>query len=187
MAEVQLSGVGKDFDGVRVLESLELTVDDGEFVVLLGPSGCGKTTALRIIAGLERPTSGRVLIAGRDVTSLSPRERDVAMVFQSYALYPHLSVADNIGYPLRIRGIPSRDRAAAVAEVAASLEVAHLLSRKPRQLSGGQRQRIALARAIIRDPAAFLMDEPLSNLDARLRISMRGEIRRLQQRLGARP
>ena len=185
MAEVQLSGVGKDFDGVRVLESLELTVDDGEFVVLLGPSGCGKTTALRIIAGLERPTSGRVLIAGRDVTSLSPRERDVAMVFQSYALYPHLSVADNIGYPLRIRGIPSRDRAAAVAEVAASLEVAHLLSRKPRQLSGGQRQRIALARAIIRDPAAFLMDEPLSNLDARLRISMRGEIRRLQQRQGA--
>jgi len=185
VAEVQLSGVGKDFDGVRVLESLELTVDDGEFVVLLGPSGCGKTTALRIIAGLERPTSGRVLIAGRDVTSLSPRERDVAMVFQSYALYPHLSVADNIGYPLRIRGIPSRDRAAAVAEVAASLEVAHLLSRKPRQLSGGQRQRIALARAIIRDPAAFLMDEPLSNLDARLRISMRGEIRRLQQRLGA--
>src|SRR5439155_10367608 len=113
-------------DGVRVLESLELTVDDGEFVVLLGPSGCGNATALRIIAGLERPTSGRVLIAGRDVTSLLPRERDVAMVFQSYALYPHLSVADNIGYPLRIRWILSRDRAAAVAEVAASLELLHL-------------------------------------------------------------
>ena len=185
MAEVQLSGIEKRFDGVLVLDSLELTVPDGDFVVLLGPSGCGKTTALRIIAGLERPTSGHVRIGGRDVTALSPRERDVAMVFQSYALYPHMSVADNIGYPLRIRGIPPRERAAAVAAVAESLEVAHLLLRKPRQLSGGQRQRIALARAIIREPAAFLMDEPLSNLDAKLRISMRGEIRRLQQRLGA--
>jgi multiple sugar transport system ATP-binding protein len=185
VAEVQLSGIGKLFDGVRVLESLDLTVDDGEFVVLLGPSGCGKTTALRIIAGLESPSAGRVLIGGRDVTSLSPRERDVAMVFQSYALYPHMSIEDNIGYPLRIRRVPPRDRAAAVAAVAESLEVGHLLSRKPRQLSGGQRQRIALARAIIRDPAAFLMDEPLSNLDAKLRFSMRGEIRRLQQRLGA--
>jgi multiple sugar transport system ATP-binding protein len=185
MAEVQLSGIEKRFDGVLVLDSLELTVPDGDFVVLLGPSGCGKTTALRIIAGLERPTSGHVRIGGRDVTALSPRERDVAMVFQSYALYPHMSVADNIGYPLRIRGVPSRERTAAVAAVAESLEVAHLLSRKPRQLSGGQRQRIALARAIIREPAAFLMDEPLSNLDARLRISTRGEIRRLQQRLGA--
>jgi multiple sugar transport system ATP-binding protein len=185
VAEVQLSGIEKRFDGVLVLDSLELTVPDGDFVVLLGPSGCGKTTALRIIAGLERPTSGHVRIGGRDVTALSPRERDVAMVFQSYALYPHMSVADNIGYPLRIRGIPPRERTAAVAAVAESLEVAHLLSRKPRQLSGGQRQRIALARAIIREPAAFLMDEPLSNLDARLRISTRGEIRRLQQRLGA--
>ena len=185
MAEVQLSGVEKRFDGVRVLESLELTARDGQFVVLLGPSGCGKTTALRIIAGLEKPTAGRVLIGGRDVTSLSPRERDVAMVFQSYALYPHMSIEDNIGYPLRIRGVPPRERSAAVAAVAESLEVGHLLARKPRQLSGGQRQRIALARAIIREPAAFLMDEPLSNLDAKLRISMRGEIRRLQQRLGA--
>jgi multiple sugar transport system ATP-binding protein len=185
VAEVQLSGVEKRFDGVLVLESLELTIRDGEFVVLLGPSGCGKTTALRIIAGLERPTAGEVRIGGRDVTNLSPRERDVAMVFQSYALYPHMSVADNIGYPLRIRGVPPRERAAAVASVAESLEVSHLLSRKPRQLSGGQRQRIALARAIIRNPAAFLMDEPLSNLDAKLRISMRGEIRRLQQHLGA--
>src|SRR6266498_340858 len=185
MAEIQLRGVGKLFDGVRVLESLDLTVDDGEFVVLLGPSGCGKTTALRIIAGLERPTSGRVLIGGKDVTSLSPRERDVAMVFQSYALYPHMSIEDNIGYPLKIRGVPVRDRAPAVKAVADSLEVGHLLSRKPRQLSGGQRQRIALARAIIRDPAAFLMDEPLSNLDARLRLTMRGEIKRLCHRLGA--
>ena len=185
MAEVQLAGIEKRFDGVRVLESLDLTVDDGEFVVLLGPSGCGKTTALRIIAGLERPTAGQVRIGGRDVTGLSPRERDVAMVFQSYALYPHMSIEDNIGYPLRIRKVSDKDRAAAVAAVAASLEISHLLKRRPRQLSGGQRQRIALARAIIRDPAAFLMDEPLSNLDAKLRISMRGEIRRLQQRLGA--
>ena len=185
MAEVQLSGVEKRFDGVRVLESLDLVVADGEFVVLLGPSGCGKTTALRIIAGLETPTAGRVLIGGRDVTNLSPRERDVAMVFQSYALYPHMSIEDNIGYPLRIRRVSEKERAAAVATVADSLEISHLLKRRPRQLSGGQRQRIALARAIIRDPAAFLMDEPLSNLDAKLRISMRGEIRRLQQRLGA--
>jgi multiple sugar transport system ATP-binding protein len=185
VAEIELRGIEKHFDGVRVLESLDLTVHDGEFVVLLGPSGCGKTTALRIIAGLETPTAGEVHIGGRDVTRLSPRERDVAMVFQSYALYPHMSVADNIGYPLRIRGVPPAERTAAVARVAESLEVGHLLSRKPRQLSGGQRQRIALARAIIREPAAFLMDEPLSNLDAKLRVSMRGEIRRLQQRLDA--
>src|SRR6476661_3717348 len=184
MAEVQLTGIEKRFDGVRVLESLDLIVADGEFVVLLGPSGCGKTTALRIIAGLETPTAGEVHIGGRDVTRLSPRERDVAMVFQSYALYPHMSVADNIGYPLRIRGVPPAERAAAVARVAESLEVGHLLGRKPRQLSGGQRQRIALARAIIREPAAFLMDEPLSNLDAKLRVTMRAEIKRLQQRLG---
>jgi multiple sugar transport system ATP-binding protein len=185
VAEVQLAGVEKQFGAVRVLEPLDLTVGDGEFVVLLGPSGCGKTTALRIVAGLETPSAGRVLIGGRDVTKLSPRERDVAMVFQSYALYPHLSIEDNIGYPLRIRGVPKTERAATVAAVASSLEVGHLLKRKPRELSGGQRQRIALARAIIRDPAAFLMDEPLSNLDAKLRIGMRGEIRRLQQRLGA--
>jgi multiple sugar transport system ATP-binding protein len=185
MAEVELAGIEKRFEGVRVLESLDLTVADGTFVVRLGPSGCGKTTALRIIAGLETPTAGRVLIGGRDVTALAPRERDVAMVFQSYALYPHMSIEDNIGYPLKIRRVPDRERAAAVGRVAAALEVTHLLKRKPRQLSGGQRQRIALARAIIREPAAFLMDEPLSNLDARLRISMRGEIRALQQRLGA--
>src|SRR6266576_3118588 len=184
MAEVQLTGVEKRFDGVRVLESLDLVVADGEFVVLLGPSGCGKTTALRIIAGLEPPTAGRVLIGGRDVTNLSPRERDVAMVFQSYALYPHMSIEDNIGYPLRIRRVPERERATAVAAVAASLEISHLLKRRPRQLSGGQRQRVALARAIIRNPAAFLMDEPLSNLDAQLRVQMRLEIKRLQQDLG---
>jgi multiple sugar transport system ATP-binding protein len=174
MGDVRLAAIEKRFDSVRVLEALDLDVSDGEFLVLLGPSGCGKTTALRIIAGLEKPTSGRVFIAGRDVTDKAPRERDVAMVFQSYALYPHMSIEQNIEYP----------RKAAVAAVAESLEVSHLLARRPRQLSGGQRQRIALARAIVREPQVFLMDEPLSNLDAKLRLSMRGEIKRLQKRLG---
>jgi multiple sugar transport system ATP-binding protein len=184
MGEIVLTGVGKDFDGVQVLDELDLHVPDGQFVVLLGPSGCGKTTALRIVAGLERPTRGRVEIAGQDVTHRPPRGRDVAMVFQSYALYPHLSVAENIGYPLKVRKVAVAERAAAVQRVADALEVGHLLDRRPRQLSGGQRQRIALARAIIREPAAFLMDEPLSNLDAKLRVTMRAEIKRLQQRLG---
>ncbi len=184
MGDVRLSGIEKTFDAVRVLEALDLDVGDGEFVVLLGPSGCGKTTALRIVAGLEQPSAGRVLIAGRDVTRRAPRERDVAMVFQSYALYPHMTVAQNIAYPLRIRGMPPREQKDAVAAVAESLEVGHLLGRRPRQLSGGQRQRIALARAIVRDPEVFLMDEPLSNLDAKLRVTMRAEIKRLQKRLG---
>src|SRR5258708_10677784 len=157
MAEVQLTGIEKRFEGVRVLESLDLVVADGEFVVLLGPSGCGKTTALRIVAGLETPTAGRVLIGGRDVTNLSPRERDVAMVFQSYALYPHMSIEDNIGYPLRIRGVPAKERASAVAAVAASLEGGHLLKRKPRPRSGGPRHPVAPARAVNRDPAALPM------------------------------
>jgi multiple sugar transport system ATP-binding protein len=184
MGDVVLAGVAKQFDAVRVLESLDLNVTDREFVVLLGPSGCGKTTALRIVAGLERPSTGRVEISGRDVTGLPPRDRDVAMVFQSYALYPHLSVAENIGYPLKVRKVEPRARADAVRRVAESLQVDHQLDRRPRQRSGGQRQRIARARAIVREPAAFLMDEPLSNLDAKLRISMRAEIKRLQQRLG---
>ena len=154
-------------------------------MALLGPSGCGKTTALRILAGLDMPTKGRVLIGERDVTQLQPRDRDVAMVFQSYALYPHKTVRDNIGYPLWIRKVSGGDIAAKVSEVSTILEIEHLLDRRPRQLSGGQRQRVALARAIVRDPAAFLMDEPLSNLDARLRLSMRGELKRLCQRLGA--
>jgi multiple sugar transport system ATP-binding protein len=183
VADIVLTGVGKEFEGVRVLDGLDLHVPDGKFVVLLGPSGCGKTTALRIVAGLERPTRGRVEIAGEDVTQRPPRGRDVAMVFQSYALYPHLSVAQNIGYPLKVRKVPPARRAEAVRRVADALEIAHLLDRRPRQLSGGQRQRIALARAIIREPAAFLMDEPLSNLDAKLRVSMRAEIKRLQQQL----
>ena len=185
MSAVRYEGIEKRFDSVAALHALDLDVPDHAFMALLGPSGCGKTTALRILAGLELPTAGQVLIGGRDVTRLQPRDRDVAMVFQSYALYPHMTVADNIAYPLRIRKVDPAERKRLVEEVAASLEVGHLLKRRPRQLSGGQRQRIALARAIVRDPAAFLMDEPLSNLDARLRLTMRGEIKRLCHRLGA--
>ena len=185
MSAVRYQGVRKTFDTFTALHSLDLKVPDRAFMALLGPSGCGKTTALRILAGLDMPTKGRVLIGERDVTQLQPRDRDVAMVFQSYALYPHKTVRDNIGYPLWIRKVSSADIAGKVSEVATTLEIAHLLDRRPRQLSGGQRQRVALARAIVRDPAAFLMDEPLSNLDARLRLSMRGELKRLCHRLGA--
>jgi multiple sugar transport system ATP-binding protein len=184
MSAVRYEGVEKRFESIVAVKALDLHVPDRSFLALLGPSGCGKTTALRILAGLEVPSSGRVLIGGRDVTRLQPRDRDVAMVFQSYALYPHMTVETNIAYPLFIRNVPPEERNAKVREVAASLEVAHLLERYPRQLSGGQRQRIALARAIVRDPQAFLMDEPLSNLDARLRLTMRGEIKRLCHRLG---
>jgi multiple sugar transport system ATP-binding protein len=185
MSSVKYDGVEKRFADVVALARLDLDVDDGTFLVLLGPSGCGKTTALRILAGLEMPTAGRILLGDRDVTRLQPRDRDVAMVFQSYALYPHMSVEENIGYPLRIRGRTKAERARAVRDAAELLEIGHLLGRRPRELSGGQRQRVALARAIVRDPACFLMDEPLSNLDAKLRASMRGELKRLQNRLGA--
>jgi multiple sugar transport system ATP-binding protein len=181
---VRYVGVEKRFGEAVALRDLHLDVPEGKFVVLLGPSGCGKTTALRIMAGLETPTSGTVEIGDRNVTGLPPRARDVAMVFQSYALYPHMSVGENVGYPLRIRGLKGDARAQRVLEVARSLEIDHLLDRRPRQLSGGQRQRVALARAIVREPAAFLMDEPLSNLDAKLRMSTRGEIKRLQKQLG---
>ena len=185
MSAVAFQNVEKRFDAVVALRALNLEVPDHNFLALLGPSGCGKTTALRILAGLEQPTGGRVMIGERDVTRLQPRDRDVAMVFQSYALYPHMTVAENIAYPLRIRNVPADEQRTRVNEVAAALEVDQLLKRRPRQLSGGQRQRIALARAIVRNPAAFLMDEPLSNLDARLRLTMRGEIKRLCHRLGA--
>ena len=185
MSGVRYEGVEKRFDPVVALRALDLDVPNRAFLALLGPSGCGKTTALRVLAGLEAPTAGRVLIGERDVTRLQPRDRDIAMVFQSYALYPHMTVGDNIAYPLRIRKMPPAERDRKVAETASALEVDHLLRRYPRQLSGGQRQRIALARAIVRDPAAFLMDEPLSNLDARLRLTMRGEIKRLCHELGA--
>ena len=185
MSAVRYEAVEKRFGVFVALRALDLNVPDRAFLALLGPSGCGKTTALRILAGLELPSAGRVLIGERDVTRLQPRDRDVAMVFQSYALYPHMTVAENIAYPLRIRKIAPAECKRKVNEVAGALEVDHLLDRRPRQLSGGQRQRIALARAIVRDPAAFLMDEPLSNLDARLRLTMRGEIKRLCHRLGA--
>src|SRR5215470_12564248 len=184
MTAVRYEHVEKRFDAVAALKSLDLDVPDRAFLALLGPSGCGKTTALRILAGLDLPTSGRVMIGERDVTRLQPRDRDIAMVFQSYALYPHMTVGENIAYPLRIRKIAPAEQSRLVKEVAVALEVDHLLARRPRQLSGGQRQRIALARAIVRDPAAFLMDEPLSNLDARLRLTMRGEIKRLCHKLG---
>src|SRR5689334_14858782 len=158
MSRVEYRGVAKSFGGVQALHGFDLVVPDGAFLVMLGPSGCGKTTALRILAGLELPTAGKVMIGDRDVTRLQPRDRDVAMVFQSYALYPHMTIAENIGYPLWIRKVDAADRAKKIAEVAQALEIDQLLDRHPRQLSGGQRQRVALARAIVRDPAAFLMD-----------------------------
>jgi multiple sugar transport system ATP-binding protein len=181
---VRYEQVAKTFAGVEALVSLDLEVADGKFLALLGPSGCGKTTALRILAGLEEPTGGHVYIGDRDVTALQPKDRDVAMVFQSYALYPHKSVHDNIAYPLRIRKLDKSELERRVNEVAELLSIGPLLDRMPRALSGGQRQRVALARAIVREPQAFLMDEPLSNLDAQLRLQMRIEIKRLQRELG---
>ena len=185
MSRVEYRGVSKRFGDVVALHDFDLEVPDGAFLVMLGPSGCGKTTALRILAGLELPDGGEVRLGDRVVTRLQPRDRDVAMVFQSYALYPHKTVSENIAYPLELRHVPKRERQKAVVDVAELLEIGHLLGRRPRQLSGGQRQRVALARAIVREPEAFLMDEPLSNLDAKLRASMRGELKRLQKRLAA--
>jgi len=184
MATVAFRSVAKQFGDKSVLKGLDLEIADGEFLVLLGPSGCGKTTALRMVAGLESPTSGDIEIDGVAVTDLPPRERDVAMVFQSYALYPHLSVAKNIEFPLRQTQMSKAERAAKVTEAATMLGLADLVHRKPRELSGGQRQRVALARAIVRNPVCFLMDEPLSNLDATLRAQTRSDIVTLQRRLG---
>ncbi len=181
---IEFRNVSKHFGGNRVVDDLSLEIDDGEFVVLLGPSGCGKTTTLRMLAGLESVTSGDIYIGGQRVNDVPTQHRDLAMVFQSYALYPHMTIAENIGYPLRVRKIEKTERAARVNRVAAMLEIESLLDRKPRQLSGGERQRVALARAIVREPRAYLMDEPLSNLDARLRVQMRGELKRLQHQLG---
>ena len=175
--------VAKSFGGVDALVGLDLDIPDGKFLALLGPSGCGKTTALRILAGLEDPTSGRVFIGERDVTDLQPRDRDVAMVFQSYALYPYLDVAANIAFPLKMARVPKAEREERVRRVAEMLELTEYLGRKPSQLSGGQRQRVAMGRAVVREPKAFLMDEPLSNLDAKLRVQMRADIAALQQRL----
>ncbi|MGZ7000287.1 MAG: ABC transporter ATP-binding protein, partial [Acidimicrobiia bacterium] len=185
MGRVSLQGVTKRFGDVTAVDDLDLEVADREFLVLLGPSGCGKSTVLRLIAGLEELTEGTITIGDRVVNDVEPKDRDLAMVFQSYALYPHLSVRKNIEFPLRTRGVPKDRRVSIVADAAESLGLTDLLDRKPGQLSGGQRQRVALARAIVRDPEAFLMDEPLSNLDAKLRVQTRAELVELQQRLEA--
>ena len=181
---ISLRDLRKSFGGKEVVRGLALDVNEGEFMVFLGPSGCGKTTALRMIAGLEEPNGGSVLINGRDVTALPPQLRDVAMVFQSYALYPHKTAAENIGFPLRLRKVPVAERERAVREAAGMVRITDLMDRRPGQMSGGQRQRVALARAIVRRPAAFLMDEPLSNLDAKLRGHMRAELKHIQREIG---
>ena len=185
MAVLEFDGVSKSYDGKTfAVRELDLTIADGEFVVLVGPSGCGKTTALRMLAGLERITEGEIRVGGVRVNDEPPRERDIAMVFQNYALYPHMDVSDNIGFGLRVRGVPKEERRGRVEHAAAILGILDELGRKPSQLSGGQRQRVAMGRAIVREPKAFLMDEPLSNLDARLRVQMRTEIARIQRELG---
>jgi ABC-type sugar transport system ATPase subunit len=185
MSGVLLDHVTKRFDEVTAVSDLSLEVADREFLVLLGPSGCGKSTVLRMVAGLERPTSGHVSIGNKVVDDVAPKERDVAMVFQSYALYPHKTVFENIEFPLKTRGVPRPERAAQVNRAAQMLELTPFFKRKPGQLSGGQRQRVALARAIVRQPEVFLMDEPLSNLDAKLRGETRAELIGLHHRLGA--
>ena len=185
MSGVSLAGVEKRFGDVVAVEDFSLDIADHEFLVLLGPSGCGKSTVLRMIAGLEQPTGGTISLGDHDVTDVEPKDRDIAMVFQSYALYPHMTVAKNIEFPLKTRGIPKEERAAQVDEAARALGLEMLLNRKPSELSGGQRQRVALARAIVRRPQAFLMDEPLSNLDAKLRVQTRAELIELQRRLAA--
>ncbi len=185
MAAIELRGLTKDYPGgVRAVDTLDLTINDGEFFALLGPSGCGKTTLLRTIAGLEEATAGQVIIGGTDVTALSPGKRDVAMVFQDYALFPHMTVVDNIAYPLRIRGLTKRDRHDRAGDVGAQLGLDGLMERRPAALSGGQQQRVALARAVACHPKVFLFDEPLSNLDARLRLEARTFLKRLQRELG---
>ena len=184
MAGIVLSGITKAFPGGAVaVSSLDLEVADGEFLVLVGPSGSGKTTVLRMVGGLEEATAGEIRIGGRDVTGLAPRDRDIAMVFQTYALYPHMTVAQNMAFGLKLRKTPAAEIRRRVEETAALLGLSDLLDRRPRALSGGQRQRLAMGRAIVREPAAFLMDEPLSNLDAKLRVQMRAEITRLHHRL----
>jgi multiple sugar transport system ATP-binding protein len=184
MTSIRLQGLAKHYGAQRVLEPLDLTIEAGEFFTFVGPSGCGKSTLLALLAGIETPSAGTIHFGDRRVDGLAPGERDVAMVFQSYALYPHLTVRGNIGFPLSVRGLARSDIDREVERVAAVLGLETLLERRPRDLSGGQRQRVALGRAIVRQPAVFLMDEPLSNLDARLRLEMREELRRLHESLG---
>jgi multiple sugar transport system ATP-binding protein len=184
MAEITLDGLTKVYgDGTRAVSELDLEIEDGEFVVLVGPSGCGKTSALRMVAGLEPITGGRVVIGGEVVNNLPPKDRDIAMIFQNYALYPHMSAFDNMAFGLKLRGMKRDRRRERVTSAAKTLGLAEVLPKKPRTLSGGQRQRVAMGRAIVREPRAFLMDEPLSNLDAKLRVEMRAEIARLQREL----
>ena len=184
MATVNLKNVQKSFEHVEVIRGINTSISDGEFVVIVGPSGCGKSTLLRMVAGLERISSGDVEINGKRVNDVEPMDRDIAMVFQNYALYPHMSVAQNMGYGLKIAGMSKDDIQKKVSESANLLQLEKLLDRKPKQLSGGQRQRVAMGRAIVREPAVFLFDEPLSNLDAKLRVQMRLEIKELQSKLG---
>ncbi|MBZ4690552.1 ABC transporter ATP-binding protein [Cereibacter changlensis] len=184
MGSISLNGVAKRFGATEVIPPLDLEIADGEFVVFVGPSGCGKSTLLRLIAGLEDTSAGRIVINGRDVTAAAPGERGLAMVFQSYALYPHMTVAENIAFPLRMAKVPDATAKEKIARAAEVLNLSGYLDRKPSQLSGGQRQRVAIGRAIVREPAAFLFDEPLSNLDAALRVTMRQEITELHDKLG---
>ena len=184
MAKVDFRNVRKSYGALEVIHGIDMRVVDGEFIVIVGPSGCGKSTLLRMVAGLEAITSGEIVIGDRVVNRLEPKDRDIAMVFQNYALYPHMSVFDNMAYGLRIRGLSKDDIAERVKRAAVILELGPLLARTPRQLSGGQRQRVAMGRAIVREPAVFLFDEPLSNLDAKLRVQMRFEIQKLHRRLG---
>ncbi len=184
MANVTFASITKQFGTVKAVDDVSFELADGEFVCLLGPSGCGKTTTLRMIAGLEQPTSGRISIGGEDVTDAKPKERDIGMVFQDYALFPHMTIEANIAYPLKVRGVGARERAARAGEVAASLQIDQLLERRPGQISGGQQQRTSLARAVVHKPQVYLFDEPLSNLDAKLRLEARSFLKHLQRELG---
>src|SRR6185312_11342884 len=184
MGQITLQDVQKSFGAVHVIKGADLDIEDGSFVVFVGPSGCGKTTLLRLIAGLEDVTGGNILIDGKNVVNVSPARRGLSMVFQSYALYPHMSVRGNIAFGLKMAGLPKTEINRKVEEAAATLNLTPYLDRKPRELSGGQRQRVAIGRAIVREPKAFLFDEPLSNLDAALRVQMRIEVTRLQKQLG---
>src|SRR5450755_48109 len=183
MAEITLTGVRKTYLKLQVIHGVDVAIADGEFIVIVGPSGCGKSTLLRMIAGLETVTEGEIAIGGRVVNDVEPKDRNIAMVFQNYALYPHMSVYENMSYGLRIRRMPPAEINERVQRAAKILELTSYLDRRPRQLSGGQRQRVAMGRAIVREPAAFLFDEPLSNLDAKLRVTTRAELKRLHRRL----